>query len=240
MSVSLPAVTFDLWNTLLVSEPGGIDVRRGFWESVIDDRGLDIPPDLLQSVLEMLPARFDVEWKAGRQYRAVEAMDDAFAAFGDRIGLADRQALAEAFDRASSELTVGVVDGAVEVLTGLAGQGVPMGLVSDTSLSAGRHLRTYLTTFGLYEHLGSLAFSDEVGVYKPEPEIFRVALLGLGVDDPVGAVHVGDLGRTDVAGARALGMTTVRFRGVVDDVEGPEADYVIDHLGSLPALLDLT
>ena len=94
--------------------------------------------------------------------------------------------------------------------------------------------------FGLYNHLGSLAFSDEVGVYKPEPEIFRVALAGLGVDNPVGAIHVGDLRRTDVAGARALGMTTVRFRGVVDDEGGPEADHVIDRLDALPALLGLT
>ncbi len=64
------------------------------------------------------------------------------------------------------------------------------------------------------------------------------------VDDPVGVVHVGDLRRTDVAGARALGMATVRFRGVVeDDVpeegddDGPEADHVIDRLAELPALL---
>ena len=67
---------------------------------------------------------------------------------------------------------------------------------------------------------------------------------GLSVDDPVGVVHVGDLRRTDVAGARALGMTTVRFRGVVEDDapeegddEGPEADHVIDRLAELPALL---
>ena len=237
--MSPSVVTFDLWNTLLVSKPGGVAIRQAFWESVIDDRGLDIPLDLLQSVLEMLPVRFDTEWKAGRQYGAAEAMDDAFAAFGDRIGLTDRHALAEAFDLASSELVVEVVDGAAEVLAGLAGQGIALGLVSDTSLAAGRHLRGYLMAFGLYNHLGSLAFSDEVGVYKPEQKIFRVALAGLGVDHPAGAIHVGDLRRTDVAGARALGMTSVRFRGVVDDKDGPEADHVIDRLDALPALLDL-
>jgi FMN phosphatase YigB (HAD superfamily) len=83
-----------------------------------------------------------------------------------------------------------------------------------------------------------------VGVYKPDAAIFRDCLAGLSVDDPVGVVHVGDLRRTDVAGARALGMATVRFRGVVeDDVpeegddDGPEADHVIDRLAELPALL---
>lgn len=242
VSVTPPAVTFDLWNTLLVSQPGGVHVRRDSWESVINNRGLEIPSDLLQSVLEMLPVRFDAEWKAGRQYGAAEAMDDAFAAFGDRVSSADRRALVEAFDRASYELIVEVVDGAIEVLADLVGRGVALGLVSDTSLSAGRHLRSYLKAFGLYDCLGSLAFSDEVGVYKPEPEIFRAALGGLGIDDPVGVIHVGDLRRTDVAGARALGMTTVRFRGVLDDDDeegGPEADHVIDRLDALPAVLEL-
>lgn len=51
-------------------------------------------------------------------------------------------------------------------------------------------------------------------------------------------VHVGDLRRTDVAGAKAVGMGTVRFRGVHDDdSEGPEADAVIDHLHELVSLL---
>ena len=52
--------------------------------------------------------------------------------------------------------------------------------------------------------------------------------------------HVGDLKRTDVAGAQAVGMATVRFRGVVDDPDsGDEADHVIDRLVDLPAVLGL-
>ncbi|GIT00042.1 MAG: hypothetical protein CM1200mP26_17540 [Acidimicrobiales bacterium] len=82
------------------------------------------------------------------------------------------------------------------------------------------------------------AFSDEVGVYKPDPSIFQAALEGLGVDDPSSVVHVGDLKRTDVAGARAMGMGTVRFRGALDDKEpGDEADLVIDRLSDLPGSL---
>jgi putative hydrolase of the HAD superfamily len=65
-------------------------------------------------------------------------------------------------------------------------------------------------------------------------------MAGLDIDDPSTVVHVGDLRRTDVAGARALGMATVRFRGVVDD-DGPgdEADHVIERLADLPGLLGL-
>ena len=59
-------------------------------------------------------------------------------------------------------------------------------------------------------------------------------MAGLEIDDFATVVHVGDLRRTDVAGARAMGMETVRFRGVFDDPgPGDEADYVMDDLREL-------
>ncbi len=106
------------------------------------------------------------------------------------------------------------------------------------TLATGRHLRHHLNRFGILRGIDFAAFSDEVGCYKPDPSIFRAAMHGLGVDDPSSVVHVGDLRRTDVAGARALGMGTVRFRGAIDDPEpGDEADHVVDRLGELPDLL---
>ena len=250
MSILIPpeggwqAVTFDLWNTLLVSVPGAVEVRLAAWRRVVDERGLELPADLLRSVLELFPARFEDEWRAGRQYWTPQALDDAFRAFAGRIGSDDEAALAEAFEAASYRLEVDAVDGGVVAVAALARAGFRIGLVSDTSLAGGRHLRGYLESHGLLDHIGHCSFSDEVGVYKPDAAIFRDCLAGLSVDDPVGVVHVGDLRRTDVAGARALGMATVRFRGVVeDDVpeegddDGPEADHVIDRLAELPALL---
>jgi len=135
-------------------------------------------------------------------------------------------------------LEVMPVPDAAEVVSAVAGTGVAVGIVSDTNLAIGRHLRTYLKDHGILEHVAFAAFSDEVGVYKPDPSIFQAALEGLGVDDPSSVVHVGDLKRTDVAGARAMGMGTVRFRGALDDKEpGDEADLVIDRLSDLPGSL---
>ncbi|MDP6759303.1 MAG: HAD family hydrolase [Acidimicrobiales bacterium] len=234
------AVTFDLWNTLLVSVPGAVEVRLAAWRQVVDERGLDLSADLLRSVVELFPARFEDEWRAGRQYGTSQALDDAFRAFAGRIGPADETALSEAFEAASYHLEVGAVEGGAATLATLAAAGIPIGLVSDTSLAGGRHLRGYLEDHGLLDHIDHCSFSDEVGVYKPDAKIFRDCLAGLGIDDPTGVVHVGDLRRTDVAGAWKLGMTTVRFRGVVDDAdrsEGSEAHHVIDRLTDLPALL---
>ena len=70
--------------------------------------------------------------------------------------------------------------------------------------------------------------------------IFDHALGGLGVD-AAHAAHVGDLRRTDVAGARAMGMVAVRYTGVFDDdtQPEPEGDHVVDHHAKLPAVLGI-
>ena len=64
---------------------------------------------------------------------------------------------------------------------------------------------------------------------------------------PERAAHVGDLRRTDIAGARAMGMTAVRYRGANDDAEIEDQDgtvveghHVIDDHAHLLAVLGLT
>jgi putative hydrolase of the HAD superfamily len=99
-------------------------------------------------------------------------------------------------------------------------------------------LRDRLDREGLLAPFEALGFSDETGWYKPAPEAFLPVLGALGVNDPARAAHVGDRRNTDVAGARALGMRSVRYTGFRDDVgDGPEADVVIaSHDDLLPAL----
>jgi len=89
-------------------------------------------------------------------------------------------------------------------------------------------LRRYLDHHGLLQHFDGWSFSDEVGCYKPDPRIFAHARDSLGVDASVPMAHVGDLRRTDVAGARRSGWRSVRYRGFYDDdSELAEADVVI-------------
>ena len=47
--MALRAITFDLWNTLLTSSPGAIELRSHFWREVIDSRGIDVDDDLLMA-----------------------------------------------------------------------------------------------------------------------------------------------------------------------------------------------
>jgi FMN phosphatase YigB (HAD superfamily) len=109
--------------------------------------------------------------------------------------------------------------------------------VCDTGFSPGRVVRQLLLRTGLLDLLEVQAFSDEVGVPKPDPRIFEHALGALDAT-PASALHVGDLRRTDIAGARRIGMRTVRIRDHFDDPsEHAEADHVADSHAHLRELL---
>jgi len=133
------------------------------------------------------------------------------------------------------------VAGVEEAIRRLRARGLRLGIVCDSGMMVGRVLRGQLRRTGLAAHFepDALAFSDEVGVTKPRPEMFRRALDALGVQ-PAEAAHVGDLRFTDMAGARGLGMRAVRMRGFNDDQgEGPEGDAVIDDYADLERALGL-
>jgi len=91
-----------------------------------------------------------------------------------------------------------------DVLAGLRSRGFRLIVVSN---SDGR-LRDLLESTGLAPWFDFAIDSREVGVEKPDPAIFSLALARLGA--PVShAWHVGDLYHVDVSGARAAGVTPV-------------------------------
>ena len=115
--------------------------------------------------------------------------------------------------------------------------GIKLGIVCDVGITPSATLRGYLEHFDVLKYFDHWSFSDDVGVYKPDPRIFTHALEGLGVE-PVEAAHVGDLRRTDVAGALGMGITSVRYRHWRDDVtEAPEAEVLLDDHTNLPGIL---
>jgi putative hydrolase of the HAD superfamily len=121
-------------------------------------------------------------------------------------------------------------DDALPVLDELRGQGLKLGLVSNT----GRNLDEFVAHHHLEVDaaLGSGAF----GRTKPHPTIFRAVLERLEVE-PSGAAMVGDSPEDDVAGARAAGIE----RAFLLDREDryPELDDRLPDLFALPAALGL-
>jgi putative hydrolase of the HAD superfamily len=82
--------------------------------------------------------------------------------------------------------------------------GTAIGIVSDW----GSNLRGIVADLGLDRYLDFVLPSGAVGVAKPNPSFFRLALDAAGVE-PNEAVMVGDSYRADVRGAWSAGMDAV-------------------------------
>jgi len=119
-----------------------------------------------------------------------------------------------------------VLASAQALLDALRSRGIKTGLVANSWPDPGRVLRRDAEAFGLADRLDVLVYSEEIGLRKPDPEIFLQACRQLEVETAA-TMYVGDNLVTDVQGAADVGMTTVQalwFRA--DDTPGIEADFM--------------
>lgn len=222
------AVTFDFWNTIAVEPPGLLNRRRfDAVRAACDGLGISTTDDALREYLAAAGAIHQNAWTSGRAFHPQDAAHHLVDAVAATRSEPDRAAIVAAYLNAGASVALTYAPGIADTLHHLRVAGVHLAIVCDVGLTASTLLRAAMDREGLLDHFDTWAFSDETHVFKPAPEIFLAALDG---HDPAHSAHVGDLRRTDVVGFRALGMTTVRYRGIADDqTDGPEADHVVDH-----------
>ncbi len=240
---TIEAVTFDFWETLCRRAPGALEAARSeSLTAVLAEAELVVEADLLDRVLHDVWTRWERSWAAGDAYSGPEAaagVVDLLLAEGLPVEPL-RKALAAAFLATHEHAELFLVDGVAEVLEILSAHGIGLGIICDVGFIESRLLRRALERHDVLHRFRHWSFSDEVGVYKPDRRIFEHALAGLGGVAPARAAHVGDIRRTDVQGARGVGMLAIRFAGVNDDqADLPEADVVIRAYAELPAVLGL-
>jgi putative hydrolase of the HAD superfamily len=109
-----------------------------------------------------------------------------------------------------------VLSSAQALLDSLRALGLKTGIVANSWPDPGRILRADAASFGLADRLDVMVLSDEVGVRKPDPEIYRFGCRLLGIE-PSEAIHVGDDLENDVQGAAAAGIKTIQALWFVAD-----------------------
>jgi FMN phosphatase YigB (HAD superfamily)/predicted kinase len=233
------AVTFDCWQTLLC-ETDWEQAHARRVHALVEaaaSAGRSVSHAAARAAFDAAWSHHMICWKDGIATGAEDVARLALGVLGIGEPHTALESLVAAYQEASHSSRVVALAGARETLAALARAGIRCALVCDTGLTPGRVVRRHLARAGLLQYLEVCAFSDEIGVPKPDPRIFRAALRPLDVR-PENAVHVGDLRRTDVAGARALGMGAVRIRAQHDDLSAlPEADAVADTHAHLRELL---
>ena len=121
---------------------------------------------------------------------------------------------------------VSFFDGVKETLLALKKRGFLLGVVTDTYHPTTVKLG-WLERAGIGHVWDVFVSSCEVGVRKPDPRIYRMALDELGIE-PEEAAFVGHKA-SELQGAKVVGMTTVAF----NYGEGAEADFHIEHFSKL-------
>lgn len=118
---------------------------------------------------------------------------------------------------------------AKETLKALSGT-YKLGIISDTWPS----IVPVLEDFGILPYFDSITYSYTLGVYKPDPRMYRDALGKLGLP-PEETVFVDD-GADNLRGARDMGIQPVLIRAKPDP-DSDESMASIDRLSGLLALL---
>ncbi|MCU1499457.1 MAG: HAD-superfamily hydrolase, subfamily variant 1 [Acidimicrobiales bacterium] len=241
------AVTFDFWNTLIRADDAGVrDRRLAAWLGLLAGEGIEVDDQAVRAAMRHAGRRFEENWINNRIYVARQAVAEMVEHLGVDVSPQLQDELLASITDPDPAHDPHPTEGVHEALESLRLAGIRIGIICDVGLAPSTTLRRYLANHQLLDEFDHWSFSDEVGVFKPDPAIFGHALSGLGGVAPHDAAHIGDLRRTDVAGAQALGIYAVRYTGVYDDpgsaehgTDVVEADAVLADWAELPAVLGL-
>ena len=241
------AVTFDFWHTLVAEHPGTMrEMQLDRWNDLLAHAGQRRERADIEAAFAKNWQRFEEHWWSNTgQYTPTDCV--MFLTKELAIDTDDglRTELIDSFRVVGETAELEVAPGLEECLRALRDAGIRLGIVCDVGLTSSPTLRARLDRLGVLDAFDAWSFSDETGVFKPAPEAFGAALNALGVQAR-DAAHIGDNERTDITGANALGMVSVRYQGLLRvtglldglTFEGL-ADHVIDDLTMLPQVLQI-
>jgi putative hydrolase of the HAD superfamily len=194
--------------TTVLFDAGGVllDLDYAFLKRLLEARHVATTVSAL-SASESI-ARTTIDRRVREGGRSSEAWRDYFRILLTRVGTPPEgteeiiDTLAEAHQRVG--LWTVAIEGAVATVRTLNEAGHRLGVVSNAE---GRVERD-LDGAGFAGFFETVVDSHLVGVEKPDPGIFRIALERMSAA-PETAVFVGDVPAVDVVGARAAGLTAV-------------------------------
>ncbi len=141
---------------------------------------------------------------------------------------AGNEQLIEDYRRRSLEYMV-PRPGLDDLLVRLDEAGVPWGIVSNHDAKN----RGKLAAMGLSSKPATFMLSVEVGAWKPDSEIFDMALAEIGAVDRSRGVMVGDNPIADIQGGRSAGLRTVLMTDSPFATTQDGADMTISHFDDL-------
>ena len=229
--ISPKAILFDFGDTLCTLEKfDALAGNRRCLELARDSRGLSAE-DIEETAKKINNVVMPLRESTSLEYRADTFQNLLFDYLGLNFPIS-RTKLEEEF-WISAALYV-PDEGVLATLTRLKNKGIRLGVVSNFSFS-GRILLEELAKHNLLSFFKPVIASSDYGIRKPNALIFQLAAKMLEL--PCSEIwFVGDKLKYDVAGANAVGMTTVWYNRNGEDAGPIVSDYTITQWSDFPCL----
>lgn len=210
VSAPIDLVTFDLYDTL-------IELHPPRWERLarsLEAEGISADPLVLREADSVAEDYYTIE-NGARPIRdrpaeeriafRVEHMRRWLAAAGldddPEFAASVRSRFISEFEEAPDHRHYRLFDDVMPALRRLRSAGLKTALISN----ADRDVTVIALHFAFADLMDVIVTSALVGYEKPDPRTFHAAVEPLGVE-PVRALHIGDQPKSDVLGARGIGM----------------------------------
>lgn len=198
----LKAIIFDAGNTVML-------LNYGVLTEALAAQGFDVAEATAQEAEYRARVRLDPILARRRATEAPEIFRTYMRLICEELGAPGGAAAERALDRLTEyhrehNLWNQPNPQALTVLQTLRGHELIVGMISNSN----GWVERLVTERGLRPYFHFVLDSRLVGVEKPDPLIFRIALDRVGIS-PAEACYIGDLYSIDVVGSRAAGMRAV-------------------------------
>lgn len=200
----IKAVFFDLYQTLIRYDPP----REELQAKVLKEFSIEVAPETIRHALVV--ADEFIYQEHARSSLSKRPSEERMAAYiqYQKILLKEagvdgsEQLIASVLSKMQQfDLKLVLFDDAAPTLTQLKDRGLILGLISNVD----RDVAPLCDELGLSSLLEVVVTSQDTGFNKPQPEIFREALMQAGVEASE-AIYVGDQYQIDAVGASKAGM----------------------------------
>ncbi len=221
----IKAMTFDLWDTIVVDDSDEAERQKRGLRSKPEERlhllteeiqkhHSNISNEKISSAFKIANDKFNVFWK---QKHVTPSASERLGYAFEELNLKPTPGfdkLVHAVEYMEVEIPPVLCEGITEALAELS-KFCKLAIISDAIHTPGKGLRELLKKYNLFSHFQVFVFSDEAKAAKPDPKVFQLAQKGLGVDFSEIA-HIGDRESNDVEGPLRMGMKSILYTGAID------------------------
>lgn len=248
MTKKIKAITFDLWDTVLIDDsdepkrkasgrPTKAAERRRLVHEFVN-RHSSVSQEIVNAVYDTADAAFRSVWHEQHvTWTVTERLSIILKGLGQALPESEMEELVRLHEEMELEFRPDFVAGVHDAIKALH-KDYKLGVISDAIFSPGRALRALLEGEGLLEYFDVFVFSDEIRHSKPEPVVFQAALKGFGIN-PGELVHIGDREHNDIAGPQPLGAKAILCTAAIDRGRAStHAEAVFSNYKDLPDIME--